>query len=293
MEIQETTIKKILTRAQSGFLLNAGGMGAVCSHSLQPYQGCAFGNALCGVACYVQANFYVTHGRPWGGFLDVRTNAAESYQRSYQSERKWAAKNRGSFSIFCSSSTDPFLPQEDRFGITKSLLKVMVDLPPELLILQTHTHRVGNDEFMDLYAALAAKCRLRFHISIETDRDSMPGLPPHASPVGRRMEACRKLREAGHTVVVTVAPLLPIDDPDEFFRRLADVADAVVIDHFILGDGTPDGRITKRTTLPESMRQILPESLTLNYRERVTEIARKYFPDRVGVSADGFAGYYK
>jgi hypothetical protein len=51
-------------------------------------------------------------------------------------------------------------------------------------------------------------------------------------------------------VVVTVSPLLPIADPERFFARLAGLADAVVIDHFIGGDGTPDGSRTLRTGLP-------------------------------------------
>lgn len=291
MDIIETTIKKVLTRAESGFLLNAAGSGPVCSHSLQPYQGCAFGNALCGVGCYVRANFYVTKGRPWGSFLEVRTNAAQSYRDCYQAEKRWAQKTRGIMSVFCSSSTDPFLPQEDRYGVTKSILEAMLELPPDRLILQTHTHRVTK--YREIYLLLKHKCELRFHVSIETDRPSMPGLPPHASPVKERLEACRELRRLGHKVVVMVAPLLPIDDPDTFFRTIADVADAVVIDHFIVGDGTPDGHNTKRTGLPASMSQVDPASIQLTYRDKIVEIARRHMPGRVGVSMDGFAGYYE
>lgn len=291
LDVSETTIKNILTRANAGFLLNSEGKAPVCSHSLQPYQGCAFGNSLCGVGCYVRANFYVTKGRPWGSFLEVRKNAADSYRSCYASERRWAEKNRGRFSIFCSSSTDPFVPQEDRFGITRSLLEAMLDMPPDLLILQTHTHRVVN--YSDLYSQLAKKCELRFHISIETDRDNMPGLPNHASPIDKRLAACRQLRESGHRVVVMVAPLLPIDDPDKFFERIFEVADAVVIDHFIFGDGTPDGRNTKRTPLPDSMSQVNPESTKLAYRDFIVDAAKRQMPGRVGVSMDGFAGYYE
>ncbi len=86
---------------------------------------------------------------------------------------------------------------------------------------------------MDPYDRLASRCKLRFHVSIETDRDSMPGLPPHASPVERRLEACGQLRQAGQFTVVTVSPLLPIDDADRFFGQIAGVADAVVVNHFI------------------------------------------------------------
>jgi hypothetical protein len=68
------------------------------------------------------------------------------------------------------------------------------------------------------------------------------------------------------------------------------VADAVVIDHFIAGDGTADGTRTLRTELPEAMRQVDPRSTTLAYRDFIVEVARRFFPGRVGVNIDGFAG---
>jgi hypothetical protein len=78
IQITETTIKKMLTRAE-GFLRNNEGAAVVSSHSLHPYCGCTFGNSLCGVGCYVRSNINLTKGREWGGFLEVRTNAAQSY----------------------------------------------------------------------------------------------------------------------------------------------------------------------------------------------------------------------
>ena len=55
MELAVTEIRNILTRT-TGFLKT------VTSHSVQPYRGCSFGNALCGVGCYVQHNPYATQG---------------------------------------------------------------------------------------------------------------------------------------------------------------------------------------------------------------------------------------
>ena len=194
------------------------------------------------------------------------------------------------FSIFCSSSTDPFVPQEFRYGITRAVLEAMLDTPPDELILQTHTHRLT--EYLDLYVRLADRCRLRLHVSIETDRNRLPGLPPHASPIERRFEACAVLKRSGLPTVVTVSPLLPIDEPDRFFARVAEVADAVVIDHFVEGDGSADGSRTRRTDLPNAMQRVCAESVEIEYRERICDVARRYLPGRVGVSIDGFAGRY-
>ncbi|HLQ43246.1 MAG TPA: radical SAM protein, partial [Planctomycetaceae bacterium] len=194
------------------------------------------------------------------------------------------------FGVFCSSSTDPFVPQEARYRVTESVLRAMLTEPPDELVLQTHSHRVT--ESVDLLRDVSQRCRLRVHVSIETDLDPFPGLPPHASPVERRIEACARLREAGLWTVVTVSPLLPIGDPERFFARLAEVADAVVIDHFIQGDGSSDGSRTLHTGLPAAMQAVDPTSTSLAFRDRIVEIARRHLPGRVGVNIDGFAGRY-
>lgn len=281
MLLTAASIDRILTRT-SGFLRT------VSSHSLQPYRGCALGTSLCGVGCYVQHNWHLTRGERWGSFVEARTNAADSYRRQYAAERAWARRSRGTFGIFLSSSTEPFQPLERTARITRQVLEAMLDAPPDFLILQSHSHHLAD--YADLYRDLAKLCDLRLHLSIESDRNELPGLPRSASPVVKRMESAKKLRQAGLRVVITVSPLLPIENPEKFFADLAEVADAVVIDHFIGGDGSADGTRTKSTPLAAAMAAIDPESVTLAYRDRMIEIARRYFPGRTGVSIDGFAG---
>lgn len=283
MLVIERSIRGILNRT-SGFLKT------VSSHSLQPYRGCTFGNALCGAYCYVQHNTFLTHGQKWGDFLDARTNAAAAYKEQYEPELRWARRSRGRFGIFMSSSTDPFVPQEDHFRITRHLLEAMIDRPPDLLIIQTHTSRVTV--YLPLYRKLCSRCELRFHISIESDRDRLPGLPPPASSVADRLDAAATLKAAGLRVVITVSPLLPIENPRVFLERIAAVSDGVVIDHFIEGDGTPNGRRTMRTILPQAMRQFDPSSVSLNYRDLIVAVAQAVMPGRVGVNIDGFAGRF-
>lgn len=281
--ITETAVRSILTRT-TGYLR------AVSSHSLQPYRGCTFGNALCGVGCYVQHNPWLTRGAAWGSFLEVRRNAAEVYAAQAARERRWGRRARGAFSVFMSSSTDPFLPHEDRFGVTARVLAAMLADPPDGLILQTHTDRLLSQR--EAIAALARRCALRVHLSIESDRDRLPGLPPPACSVAARLAAAVALRAAGVRVVATVAPLLPIAEPRAFLARLAEVADAIVIDHFIGGDGSDDGARTRRTSLPAAMAAVDPESLQPEYRDRIVALARTILPGRVGVGADGFAGRF-
>ena len=284
MQVTVTEIGNILTRT-SGFLRT------VSSHSAQPYRGCAFGNALCGVGCYVRHNGHVTRGRQWGSFLEVRANAAASYRAGVTRERRWARRARGAFSIFLSSSTEPFLPQEARFGVTRGLLGAMLEEPPDLLILQTHSHRVG--ECLDLCRELTRRCRLRVHLSIGDRHRAVPRpaaprqLRGAALPGGSRA-ARRRHRDRGNRGTAAA----DAKTPERFFGRVAECAAAVVIDHFIGGDGTADGGRTRRTSLPRAMAAVDPGSIGLAYRDRMVRVAQRHLPGRVGINIDGFAGRY-
>lgn len=276
-----TTVESILTRT-SGYL------ETVCSHSLQPYRGCPLGRSLCGVGCYVQHMGHLTNGRAWGSFLEVRTNAAEAYLASHAREAKWARSARAGFVIFLSSATEPFPPQERRFGITRSVLEAMRSAPPDGLIVQTHAHSVA--EYIESLTPIAQIADVRVHLSLESDRDALPGLPRSASSVEQRFNAAAALRSAGLRVVVTVSPLLPIAEPAAFFARIAEVADGVVLDHYIGGDGSKNGGRTLRTALPGAMAAVDPDSVSLAYRDRMGAIAERFLPGRVGYGIDGFAG---
>jgi len=163
MEIRETSCNSILTRA-SGYLRG------VCSHSLNPYVGCGYGNSSCGEGCYVRFNQWLLRGRQWGSFVDVKVNADKVYYKTVQAERRWAARRGVPFSIFFSSSTDPWQPVERKFRVTHRVLNAMLEEVPDILILQTHSSMILED--MKCIVALDRLCDLRVHISIEGDQDS-------------------------------------------------------------------------------------------------------------------------
>ncbi|MCB1054399.1 MAG: hypothetical protein KDD11_02670 [Acidobacteria bacterium] len=284
MDLSFTDVANPLTRT-------GGYLAGVTSHSLQPYRGCPLGSSLCGVGCYVQHNPWLTRGRRWGSFLEIRQSTAQAYLSHAPRERRWAHRKGSRFSIFLASSTEPFPPQERRYGVTAALLEAMLVEPPDELVVQTHSAAVTDHRGSLL--ELSRRCRLRVHVSIESDRETLPGLPPPGSPVARRFDAARTLHEAGLETVITVAPLLPLLDAETFFRRAAASAGALVLDHFVGGDGTPDGRRTHRTALPAAMEAVEPGSSSPEYLERVLEIARRVFPGPIGVGADGFAARYR
>lgn len=282
MQINLVQSKTLLTRA-SGYLKD------VCSHSLNPYRGCGYGLSSCGEACYVRFNSWLTQDREWGKFVDVKMNAGELYLGSVEREKSWAHKRSIPFTIFMSSATDPWQPAERKYRVTRAILQAMITCPPDTLILQTHSANILDDQ--ETLLQLSKNCSLRIHITIEGDRNRLPGLPPPPCSVEKRISALEHLSGRGLKTVACLSPLYPLKDPHRFFNRLQNAgASAVIIDHFIEGDGTAEGSRTLKTRLPVAMQQIQEDSIHLPYRTQIVNIARNYLP--VGISAQGFAGHY-
>ena len=274
--------KTLLTRS-SGYLKE------VCSHSLNPYIGCGYGLSSCGEGCYVRFNSWLTQGREWGKFVDVKINAGDLYLHSAEKEKNWAQKRSIPFTVFMSSATDPWQPAEKKYRVTRKVLQAMTTFPPDTLILQTHSSNILDDQ--EALLKLSQICSLRIHLSIEGDRNRLPGLPPPPCSVEKRISTLQQLSSLGLKTVACLSPLYPLEDPHHFFKRLKKAgASAVIIDHFIEGDGTTEGSRTLKTGLPIAMKQIQEDSIHLSYRTQIVNIARNYLP--VGVSAMGFAGHY-
>jgi len=266
--VEEADARSILTRT-GGFLFGF-------SHSLNPYRGCSFGNALCGKFCYAPA---VMFAREWGNELIAKRNAADLYRREIERERR-----RGPVRIFMSSVTDPYVPQEKRLRITRAVLEAMVELPPELLALQTHTPGPLRD--LDLLRSIP--CAV--HITVETDRDALPGFPPHAYSPEVRLAALREIKDAGLEAVGVVAPLMPLEDPVAFAQALDRSCSRVIVDHYLIGDGSREGARTKRRGAPDLLVAHGFERWTrLEVLDEVVAVFRGVLGDeRVGVSKEGF-----
>lgn len=282
MQINEIHCKSILTRV-TGYLKT------VASHSVNPYVGCGFGRSSCGIGCYVQHNPWLMKGREWGTFVDVKVNASEIYLKTWHREKQWAYRRSSPFTLFFSSSTDPWQPIEKRFRVSRELLNSMLQHPPDRLILQTHTASILEDRL--LIIKLSKICDVRVHVSLEGDLDQLPDLPSPPSLLEERMKALETFASAGVAAVACVSPLYPIKDPPSFFNRLVNLGiRGVIIDHFIQGDGTSDGSRTFKTNLPSSMARVDAESIHLSYRDTIARIAKNYLP--VGISQNGFAGKF-
>jgi DNA repair photolyase len=264
-----------------------GFLGAGFTHTINVYQGCAFAGALCGTFCYAQHNHWITKGRPWG-LYGAKRDVREAYRRDYDRLKRPRQGSPRPVKIYMSSSTDPYIPQEARLRLTQALLEEMAERPPDVLVIQSHTTLIARD--LPLIRAIAGRCELWVSLTVETDMDPVPGFPRHASSPARRLETLDMVRQAGVQTQATLSPLLPLADPEGFARRLDQVCARVILDHYLIGDGSPGGLRTQRTRFPALLEEAgFGEWNRLEKLWEVRDVlAAVLGPERVLVSAAGF-----
>jgi DNA repair photolyase len=279
-EISWLPTKGILTKT-SGFL-HAG-----YTHTLNPYTGCTFAATMCGTFCYAQHNRWLTRGRPWG-LYGAKDAIREAYRRDYDRLKRPRRGTPWPLKIYMSSSTDPYLPQETQLGLTRAVLEEMLERPPDVLVLQSHTTRIRRD--FPLLRQLATRCVLWISLTVETDMKRLAGFPPHTSSPAARLSTLRSFRAAGMQTQATISPLLPLAHPEAFAHELDVACTRVILDHYLLGDGSTQGWRTKRPTFIQRLVAAgYAEWTTLAKFWEVRDVlVRVLGADRVLVSCDGF-----
>jgi DNA repair photolyase len=207
-------------------LLNKGtGFLSGYSHSLNPYSGCTFGCSYCYVRKMPVSTF---RNAEWGTWVDIKLEAAIVFQKELQ-----RAKAKGPVTIFMSSSTDPYQPIEHKEQVTRTLIEVMVNDPPEFLFVQTRSPLVLRD--IDLLLRLGDKVRVS--MTVETDREDIRKyFSPQAPPIPARLKTLQLLAEAGVPTQATIAPVLP--SSEQFAKLLEPLVDRVCVDDYFMGDGS-------------------------------------------------------
>lgn len=237
-------MRRYLAREVSRALTPTGGFLRGFAFSLNPYIGCAFGDAGGCPFCYVRA-LPVAHAEPggWGSWVVAKQNLPERLIAELAQ-----LKSRGALAqatIFMSSATDPYQGQERRTQLTRAALSILCEYPPRRLLLQTRSPLLERD--LDLLKALGP--RLIVSLTLETDDDRVRRILTPTSPsVARRLATARHLREAGIFVQLAISPMMP-NDPDHFAEVAAEVSERVVVDTCWDGDGA-GGRRSSMLGIP-------------------------------------------
>lgn len=258
-------------------LLNKGtGFLSGYSHSLNPYTGCSFGCCYCYVRQMPVSTF---RNAEWGTWVDVKKDAAHVFQKELQ-----RAKTKGPVTIFMSSSIDPYQPIEHKEQITRSLLEVMANDPPDFLFVQTRSPLVRRD--IDLLLRLGKKVRVS--MTVETDlEDIRKHFSPNAPPIPARLKTLQLLAEAGVSTQATIAPVLP--SSEGFAEALRPLVDRVCVDDYFMGDGS-GGKRTRNLGIQPLYEQIgMEEWYHPNaYRIVYDRLLRFFSQDQLYVSKEGF-----
>jgi DNA repair photolyase len=274
--------KTILT-ATGGFL------GGGFTHTINLALGCPYGGSLCGSYCYAKSNYWVTKGRAWG-LYGFKKNVVNLYREEYDALKRPRRGEPKPVRIYMCSSTDPYPPQKLGRQFTRALLAEMQNRPPDVLVIQTRSPQVASD--LDLIATLSTRCELWVSVTVETDMERLPGFPNHATPIRKRIAALKTFRQHGVPTQATISPLLPLADPERFATELGAVCNRVVLDHYLLGDGSPGGLRTKRTRFPEMLEKA--GFGEWNHLEKFWQVKATFEnvlgAGRVLISKDGFNG---
>ncbi|MGA2360916.1 MAG: radical SAM protein [Candidatus Aminicenantales bacterium] len=201
----------IVREVEAKSILNA---SKIYDYCVNPFTGCEVGCIYCYAALFMRR--YSGHSEPWGEFVDVKVNAPALLAKQIVKAK------RGT--IWFASVCDPYQPQEERYGLTRRCLEVLVghDFPVEI---QTKSSRVRRD--LDVIRRIPD---VEVGFTIATDDETIAGMfEPRASPVRERIEVLKEFKAAGVSTFAFAGPLLP-GNPERLATLLSGAADRVLID---------------------------------------------------------------
>jgi DNA repair photolyase len=168
--------------------------------SINPYRGCYHQCRF----CYARrTHTYLEEDgvRNWGSRIYVKVNAA-SVVRTELAKRSWKHEP-----VAIGTVTDPYQPLEGRYRITRAILEALRDYQSPASLI-TRSPLVVRD--IDVLQGLARAASASVSISIATLDESLAReIEPTVAPPRQRLRAVRMLADAGITVNVALAPVLP------------------------------------------------------------------------------------
>jgi DNA repair photolyase len=249
--------------------------------SLNPYMGCAHRCTF----CYVR-QFENRADRPsddrYGRSIRVKTNVAEVLAREL-ARRTWQRKK-----VALGTATDPYQPAEGRFRLTRACIRELTRaLTPFAIVTR------GPLVVRDIALLQEASERVSVNVSVSLptlDERVWRTTEPGTAPPRSRLEAIRRLADAGIDVTVGMAPILPglSDGPQELEEvvRAAKNAGAravwanvlylkpAVREHFLENLARDWPAHVERYEQLYASRAYLPTALTQPIREHVRASAR-------------------
>ena len=225
--IQETQVKSILSKSNL----------PVCEYSVNPYVGCTH-------ACkYCYASFmkrFANHPEPWGEFLDVK------YWPVIKNPRKYGGKE-----LFIGSVTDPYNPQEEKYGRTRELLTQLKGSGAKLSIA-TKSDLILRD--LELIKSFPDA---RVSWSVNTLDEGFREDMDKAVSIERRLAVMEAFHKAGVRTTCFISPIFPgITDVKAIIRRVKGHCNLIWLENLNL-------RGSYKAVIMEYIQEKYPELLPL------------------------------
>jgi len=180
-------------------------------HSLNAYRGCEHG---C-IYCYARPSHAYMNLSPG---LDFETKLFAKPEAAQLLRAELGKKNYACSPLALGSNTDPYQPIEREWRITRQILEVLAECRHPVSIV-TKNALIERD--IDLLADLAQDSLAAVFISVTTlDGTLARRMEPRASSPQRRLQAIRRLNDAGVPCGVMTAPVVPFLTDAELERLL-------------------------------------------------------------------------
>lgn len=220
--------------------------------SINAYRGCEHGCVYC-YARPSHAFHDLSPGLDFETKLFAKPNAAQLLREALAKPSYRPAP------IAMGTNTDPYQPIEERYRITRAILKVCLDARHPVTIT-TKSARVLRD--LDLLGELANLNLTAVSISVTSLDPKLSGLlEPRASSPAKRLDALGKLAGAGIPAHVSIAPIIP-SITDEFIEG-------------ILAEAAASGAQTASwimLRLPHEVAPLFREWLSVHYPDRAGKV---------------------
>ena len=144
---------------------------------INPYVGCPHACKYC-YACFMKR--FTNHKEEWGSFIDIK-----------KCNKPINLKKIEGKTVFLSSVTDCYNPYEEKYELTRNILKQLVHSNCELSISTKSKLILRDIELLKKFP------HLKVSISMNTMNESFRSAMDHGSTIAERMQTMKELHDAG------------------------------------------------------------------------------------------------
>jgi len=170
------------------------------SWTINPYRGCEFACKYC-YARYTHEFMEMRDGVEFEQKIYVKQHAADLLRQELRQVKPGEE-------IAIGTATDPYQPAERKYEVTRAILEEFARHEGLALGIVTKSNLVLRD--LELLREIAQKNEISVHVTITTlNADLARILEPRAPRPDLRMEAVRRLTQAGISAGVSCSPVIP------------------------------------------------------------------------------------